>query len=272
MGGSWSSSAGDLQDAIELADSLDIPEVWVMQGTYRPSSHPNLDGSSYNYSKFNHYSLRNGVTVIGGFDGDETSNTPTNGRDATVLSGDFSDLGFGYDDAYHVFFHYELSTALNSTAVLKNVTISGGSATIYVALSSTYSIHTLGGGMCNVGASPLLIDCAFSANTAYKSGGGIYNSSSSPVFVNCYIADNSITISAADEGGAGMHNVSNSNPVCINTIFLNNDTPSNGGGVYNSQGSDANSTTVLLWEILQDQFSTVLPYITETHSQSFIIR
>lgn len=234
LGGSWESAQGDLQEAIELAEDLSIPEVWVMEGTYKPTSPPNLPGAD---PPFYHFSLRNGVTVIGGFAGTEISSDPT-GRE-TVLSGNI--LGMyvnGGDATYHVFYHPS-GTGLNDTAVLKNVTITEGHADMNISNSSTYSDHTLGGGMFNVGSSPLLIDCSITENEASKSGGAMYNSASSPTLINCYIADNETTISAADEGGAGVHNVSTAAPTFINTIFLNNQAFANGGGVYNKLGSVA---------------------------------
>ena len=234
LGGNWQSALGDLQEAIEYAAANDIAEVRVREGTYKPASAANIDPAPAG-KEYYHFSLRNGVTVIGGFTGTETDNIPTGGT--TTLSGYFSDQ-FGYDDAYHVFYHPG-GTGLNDTAVLKNVTICDGHADKYISSSGSYSVYTLGGGMFNENSSPLLIDCTFSGNEASKSGGAIYNSGSSPTLINCCIMENETTISATDEGGSGVHNAGASAPLFINTIFLNNSAFANGGGVYNKQGSSA---------------------------------
>jgi len=230
QGGSWSSSAGDLQEAIELAEDLGIPEVWVMAGTYKPASRPNLSGAP-DSPEFYHFSLRNGVTVIGGFDGTEVSNIPTYGRDATILSGDFPNIPSLSDDAYHVFFHPGLG--LDQTAVLKNVTITKGAADIY----SHLGLHTYGGGMYNSYSSPLLIDCSFIGNEAEASGGAMYNNASHPHLINCYFEDNFTSGNVSENGGAAVHNFA-SMPVFINTIFLDNHADlGNGGCIYNRAGS-----------------------------------
>ncbi|MGC9312074.1 MAG: hypothetical protein ACP5IA_05240, partial [Sediminispirochaetaceae bacterium] len=230
LGGSWQSGIGDLQEAIEYAYDNGIPEVWVLAGTYKPSSTPNLSSPPPG-SEFYHYSLRNGVTVIGGFAGTETTSDPVGGT--TTLSGYYSGT-FGYDDTYHVFYHPS-GTGLNNSAVLKNVTISGGDADI----SSVSGDHSRGGGMFNSYSSPLLIDCMFSGNSTEVSGGGMYNDHSSPHLINCMFVDNTTTGSFSEEGGAGVHNTYLSTPVFINTIFSDNKAFANGGGVYNKSGSAA---------------------------------
>ncbi len=116
-GTSWNDAYVDLQPAIDAAAPGD--EIWMAAGTYKPTSWPN--GGSEEREK--HFSLKNGVTVYGGFTGTETS---LDERDVeineTILSGDIGIEGDSSDNCFHVFYHPE-GTDLDNTAVLDGLTI-----------------------------------------------------------------------------------------------------------------------------------------------------
>ncbi|MDL2230051.1 right-handed parallel beta-helix repeat-containing protein [Treponema sp. OttesenSCG-928-L16] len=212
-GASWIDALGDLQDAIELAAKAeDKTHVLIQEGTYYPTSHPN-GGSG---ERGQHFSLRKGVTVIGGFAGTEKDNEPLGGE--TVLSGDSGTPGDTSDNVYHVFYHPEMTPALDGSAEMKNVTISGGRA-------NGSNPRTYGGGMYNSCSSPALTNCSFSGNESTY-GGGMYNFSNSPALENC-------TFSGNKSGyGGGMYN-SGGRPVLTNCTFSENTAATNGGGMFN---------------------------------------
>ncbi len=161
-GSSWDNAMGDLQAAIEEAHKQYVQsgnvtqvQVWVKAGSYTPASWPNgLTGT-----RNKHFSLRNGVKVIGGFAGSETTAVSTGGT--TILSGD---LGNGVY-AYHVFYHLGNAGGsgqkLNATAMLSNVTIQDGWADV----AGQRHANGRGSGMYNNDGNALRIeDCVFRNN------------------------------------------------------------------------------------------------------------
>ena len=113
----WDDALGDVQKAIETASAAGIPEVWIAKGTYYPTSWP----SGLTLDEHRHFSLRNNVSVIGGFVGDETSiDERSIGENETILS--------GYDsgsETMTVLFQHANSVT-DETAVLDSVTIRHG--------------------------------------------------------------------------------------------------------------------------------------------------
>ena len=158
-------------------------------------------------------SLKNGVTVIGGFAGTESGTTPTYAQNddpnATTTNTVFSG-----NNSTRVFDNIEI----NATAMLQNVIITKGSA-------------VGGGGMRNDNSDPTITNCAFTENIADNNGGGMRNNNSSPTLANCTFADNQ----AASIGG-GMSNF-NSNPTLMNCMFADNIASIIGGGIYNTNSS-----------------------------------
>ncbi len=219
-GSSWENAFAELQEAINAAyaeATIAVPKYVLILGgaTYYPAS-----GGSGGREK--HFSLRDNVTVIGGFRGDEIDMIPLG--EATVLSGDIGVKGDKSDNAYHVFYHPDV-TNLDATAVLKHVTITDGNA------DGSYP-HNSGAGMFNSSSSsPTVENCTFGGNSA-SSGGGMYNNiSSSPTVENCTFSGNSVS-----SGGGGMYNNNSSSPTVENCIFDGNSAHA-GGGMYNSSSN-----------------------------------
>ncbi|MBP7427906.1 MAG: right-handed parallel beta-helix repeat-containing protein [Candidatus Hydrogenedentes bacterium] len=226
-GTSWDEAAGDLQGAIEVMASIGGGQVWVGAAEYLPGGHPN-GGSG---ERQQHFALRNGVTVLGGFEAE--GNPGLVDRDPaafpTLLSGGLGAPGDDADNAYHVFYHPS-AAALGATAVLDGFTIAGGRA-------DGSAPHNSGGGMYNASCSPTLRRCTFSDNYALR-GGGMYNLSSSPRLTRCAFEDNS-----AGEGG-GMRNYTASSPSLADCIFRDN-AATDGGAMHNHSSSPSLFNCVL---------------------------
>ena len=214
-GQSWADAYTDLQAGLAAAEWGD--EIWVAQGTYKPTT-----GTLRTVS----FVLEAGVGLYGGFAGAETAlgqrDWTTN---ATVLSGNIGTAGSAADNSYHVVTGADL-------AVLDGFTITGGDT--YVSGSSNY-----GGGMYNDNCSPTLANCTFSGNWA-SSGGGMYNHNSSPTVTNCTFSDNTASGYFGGGNGGGMHNESSS-PTVTSCMFSDNRATS-GGGMYNSDDSSPTLT------------------------------
>lgn len=226
-GTSWAEAAGDLQGVIEAIHSAGGGQVWVAAGAYKPNSFPN-GGSG---ARQQHFSLRNAVTVLGGFPA--TGNPGLGDRDPdgqlTICSGDIGLSDEASDNTYHVFYH-PASVALAASAALDGFVIHGGRA-------SGSAPHESGGGMYNSSCSPTLRACVFLANYAIR-GGGMYNISSSPKLTRCRFLYNNAT------DGGGMRNYTASSPSLADCIFRDN-AATDGGAMHNHSSSPSLFNCVL---------------------------
>jgi hypothetical protein len=221
-GTSWKDAYNYLQDALEDANiTPGCEEIWVAQGIYRPdedSNHPS--GSGDREATFQ---LESGVSIYGGFAGDETSRDQRDWvANQTILSGDIDARGDVSDNSYHVIVGV-------TDAALDGFTITGGNA-------NGGGNKDNGGGMFNYDCSPTVTNCTFSGNEAWHGGGGICDYNSSLMVTNCTFSGNS----ALD--GGGMYN-ENGNPTVRNCTFnwnlawVSDSYNANGGGMYNKDGS-----------------------------------
>ena len=219
-GTSWESAYTDLQDGLDAAVVLG-DEVWVAAGTYAPS---NEFGDDYPRSRS--FQMKNEVAIYGGFDpsvGDVDWEDRDWAGNEAVLSG-------ASVACSHVFYHPQ-GLALNSTAVLDGVTVTGGSGNgggMYNEGSGN------GGGMYNEGSSPIVSNCTFEGNPNLGLGGGMYNEDSSPILTNCTFRSNWAGYWGG--GGGGMYNV-RSSPVLTDCSFEENFSDGYGGGMYNDEYS-----------------------------------
>ena len=232
---SWADAFTDLQDALAAAEADD--EVWVAEGSYRPTS-----GSDRSVG----LQLKSDVGVYGGFAGTETARTQRDwAANVTTLSGDIGVVDDNADNSYHV-------VRGVTGATLDGFVITGGNANGSGADSN-------GGGMHNSGASPTVANCIFSNNQATSYGGGMYNRNASPQLTNCLFVNNTATSyyggavynnasspsltnctlsgNTAVKGGA-MANMDVSMPAIKNCIFWGN-TAGTGNEFYNSSSTPA---------------------------------
>ena len=253
-GESWVKAFKSLQSALTKAAASPVwNEIWVAEGTYKPD-----DGSGIRASSFQ---LQTGVTVYGGFKGDETQRNQRNvAGHPTILSGDLAgNDGPNFANYAENSYHVVTASGTNPTAVLDGFIIEAGNASGAVGVpgsdvgagiwtsSSSPNLNNLvirnchaayGSGMYNSGGSPTLTNCTFSGNSANSSGGGIYNSGGSPSLTNCTFSGNS-----AGSGG-GIYN--DSSLTLINCTFSGNSAGS-GGGMFNSGGSPTLTNCTFSW-------------------------
>ena len=231
-GKSWNGAFDDLQEALGQANDGD--EIWVAEGTYKPTS-----GSNRSIS----FNLVEGVSIYGGFAGTETWRSQRKWTaNQTILSGDIGTLDNQNDNSYHI-----VKGANN--AILDGFTITGGNA-------NGSGETTAGGGMYNSCCSPTVANCVFSQNNAYRYGGGLYNFESSPTVVNCIFSGNNVS----SGWGGGMSNQPTStpppppyypatsstpsNPTLVNCTFSGN-SAGYGGGM--NKGFDSTMVNCIFW-------------------------
>ncbi len=258
-GCSWADAYPELQDALKSATLASGDEIWVTAGTY----YPDEGVGQVNNDRNSTFRLINGVSIYGGFAGVETQRIQRNPiANATILSGEFGNIGNSLDNAYHVV----TATSINLNTTLDGVTIRDGYANagsdfgggIYISASNSNLRLTgitfvnnyagKGGGLASFVSSQTLTRVIFSGNIARNYGGGIFNQDGSPSLLDV-VFDNNQTQQQGGPGG-GMYNT-NSNPavytvapVLTNVTFSNNSSLRGGGGGFYSFRSQAILTNV----------------------------
>ena len=277
-GGSWA-NAMTLEDA--LAASVAGDQVWIAAGTYLRTT-PATAGAATAEERALSFTISAGISVYGGFEGDETSftpddpNTPANedsrDRDATTgdlmhkttLSGDLAnDDGTDTEDA-----GYADTRDDNSNTVVSitgaNVTING--LTIKAGQEGTDRGGVrFGAGLYADAVTPITIEeCTFKDNRGSgRSHGGAAQFQSPVTLRNCVFENNFASNNAALfllEGGmlegctftnnttngygAGLHAFSSTaNPLTLeNCVFTGNSSMQGGGAYFNDEVTLTNVT------------------------------
>ncbi len=220
-GCTWATAFQFLQDAITLATSGD--QIWVANGTY----YPDQGAGQINNDRNSTFTLKDGVSVYGGFTVGDTlltdrdSNPATNG---TVLSGDIDQIAGNANNAYTV---VTTNGFLTDTYVLDGFTITGGNQN---------SGSGVGGGMYIQNTSPMLANLIITANSANGRGGGVFIISVSAVeanYSNTSFTDVTISNNTAGIGG-GVY-VQNGSPSFTRVTFTGNSSTGGAGGGLNVQ-------------------------------------
>jgi hypothetical protein len=255
-GHSWANAFTDLQSGLTAAQPGD--QIWVAQGTYKPTSTTDRTIS---------FVLMDDVGVYGGFAGTETALGQRNWvAHPTILSGDIGMPGDNSDNSYHVVTAGFSTTPLTS-GVIDGFTITGGNANgpgvfggnggglfnnqgaLTVSnIIFTGNSATTGGGMDNENNNTSAItNVIFRGNTALYAGGGMYNSNSMPTLTNVLFTGNS-----AFEFGGGLENDGQPDHTVtlVNVTFSGNTAvgadDASGGAMFCFTGS-ATLTNCILW-------------------------
>lgn len=181
-GSSW---ADAFRGRMGLASALaSIPsgverEVWVAAGVYAPAA----AGGDRNVP----FSLKSGLTILGGFAGDETSASQ---RDpvahATILSGDLnSNDGAGIEHIEDNSMHVVRASLVDVTGAIDGFTIRDGAA------FSNMPAESLGGGLLVEGGAPTIRNCVFTDCHADEAGAGAaFVGATSALVEDCAFAAN----------------------------------------------------------------------------------
>lgn len=267
-GTSWSLAFGSLASALQQSQSGD--EIWVAQGTYRPTTGTDATAS---------FVFKNGVKIYGGFLGTETSlsSRADNSGTTTILSGALSGTarsqvilkvsgasstlnlldGFTIQGANWTMANPALGGSgiqiLNSTLELRNVIVRDN--TLLVPNAGQISTENLVGGAGIYGyQSNLKLDNVtikdnilnFNAtsyvNGAIGGGAGIYLSKGTLDFKKGTIDRNVLTYEnmVCTGGGAYLHNLTD---VQLERVMVSNnkvfgEQNGKGGGIYTMQSTN----------------------------------
>ena len=221
-GTTWGNALKGDQLVTKLKEAASGDVFWVAAGTYKPHA------TSCDVS----FTLKDGVAFYGGFEGTETSLDQRNpAAHVTILTGDLqsNDVfidGVGYsgttgvDNSRHVV----IASGVSAATILDGFTIRGGNAH-----GDADQPVSKGGGIYNLGGSPTVRACTFTANYALY-GGGMYSNNGSPGVTHCTFSNN-----VACFTGGGMDHYQG-NPTVRGCTFSNNNAQ-DGGGMYNNDSS-----------------------------------
>lgn len=238
-GSSWNNAYTDLQHALKNSRLGD--QIWVARGTYKPTQ------ETLDISKFVSFELKQGVSLFGGFCGNETSLQQRDSvSNVTILSGDLNgDDGSGFTNYSDNSRHIVVGDYVDQTAIIDGFTITGGCANLDFP-------HNAGGGLIvSDYGSPTVLNCTFVANYAVG-GAAVWARNCDSVFTNCLFSGNESTYYAgafygydnfngklagcsfvdnvaANSGGAVR--IRRSNPLIENCSFVNNTSGNSGGGI-----------------------------------------
>ncbi len=221
-GASWTSAMVCLQDALKASGPGD--SILVAEGLYWPD----LGGNSRQGDRAAAFRLKTGVSIYGGFPaggGDWARRNPAVYR--SILTGDIGIVGTRDDNSYHVV----VADGVDKTAVLDECVICDG-------LANGTDADKLGGGLYNLGGSPLIRNCTFSHNSA-GNGGGVCLIGGGASFVNCVFTGNT-----ANSCGGGLYNAGDTS--VVNRTVTANQGMWRAGGVFNSSGS-LSVANCILW-------------------------
>gem|GEM_PF-5415858 len=241
-GKSWATAFKYLQDALTFANSNNsVEEIWVAKGVYFPDD--DEAGNVTDNDPTETFQLINGVKILGGFNGTESSSgTRAPEQYETILSGDIeqddldfapttdSDANSSTDESTdHIVgvntYHVVTASDTDATAVLDGFSITSGRA-LNVANARE------GAGIINYYGSPILLNLAIYGNEAYQRGAGMLNWGGSAELINVTFSDNLST-----GGGGAMFNDFVARPVLEKVSFLRNKTLGVGGAMFNSQST-----------------------------------
>ena len=230
-GSSWTDAYVNLQDAINAANSTD--QIWVARGAYLPTQNPVSNGTDRDKT----FILNKGVSIYGGFVGDESAEFVLENRNLeenpTVLSGDLGARCDYSDNVYHVLF----AQGATGLIILDGFTVTGGNADgVGTANIGGSFSRANGGGMVIRASNVTLNNIRFrdnhappvlpvSANVSLGNGGAIHvatGTTSSPSIVS--INGGVFEKNTAYRGGT-LHIAGNSTTVTINeSSFADNTT------------------------------------------------
>jgi hypothetical protein len=212
-GACWEDALASLQEALTVAAIISgVEEIRVAQGTYKPAG-PAGDRNAT-------FQLMAGIALKGGYAGAGEPDPDERNIHLyeTILSGDLNsddcpDFTNRSENSYHVV----TASGVNMTATLDGFTVTAGNG-------------DNGGGMYNYSASPTVLNCTFTDDSATY-GGAVSSAGGYPSFTCCTFYANK-----ASWGGA-VHNA-NSHPALTNCIFYENRANHYGGAMYSTQISN----------------------------------
>lgn len=224
---------GDLQTALANTSS---GEILVAAGRYYPDEGQGQTADDRNAT----FTLKNGVTIIGGFDASDWAGGSNPDANVTLLSGDITQddtvspitdpqTQIAGDNSIHVV----TAEDVNATAGLDGVTITAGNAD--VSQGGSGNLLDDGGGLFIAnGDGPTIRNVTIMGNRSVDDSGGLNVNNSQPTFINLRLRNNY----TEGLGGGVSIDGNGSNVTFINVLVEANSADVEGGGIYVNQGTE----------------------------------
>ena len=255
-GNSWASAYNNLQTAIDNAISGD--QIWVCTGTYKPTKF--IDENSVADSRSRAFMLKGGVSIYGGFSGNENSLDQRNSAlNPVILSGDFfsNDSTSWPPDSLRSENAYHVAVALKQvgTILVDGIVFTAGNANnnIYEqpdngsVIPPGISPHAEGSGLLAAWSNIAINNCIFEKNSSSE-GGSIWLYGGEPYYGTIYSAliSNSKILNnlQTDPGSSGAIKVKDNISVRISGTTFTENKASNGGAVSASVNDDLYAPTI----------------------------
>lgn len=283
-GTNWENAYTDLSTAINSSQS---GQIWVTEGLYFPST--DLDGEIPTNPKLKTFKLKLNIAIYGGFVGVETDLDQRNWiNHPTILSGNIGDPNLYTDNLKNVISSEYVD--LNSNTILDGLTIKGGYTSnngggIYVNQTSDGSFKIKnctieenfargeGGGLYVFNSNPIIENCIFKNNKAYR-GGAMYLWYSDAIISNCEIdnniADNFPTSGSSSLMAGGIYIGSYSSPRIFNNSITNNFAKNEGGAFVNDSNYEVTfNNNIVSGNISEDGGALFLGWTTYCFNNLF---
>lgn len=283
-GTNWENAYTDLSTAINSSQS---GQIWVTEGLYFPST--DLDGEIPTDPKLKTFKLKLNIAIYGGFVGVETDLDQRNWiNHPTILSGNIGDPNLYTDNLKNVISSEYVD--LNSNTILDGLTIKGGYTSnngggIYVNQTSDGSFKIKnctieenfargeGGGLFVFNSNPIIENCIFKNNKAYR-GGAMYLWYSDAIISNCEIdnniADNFPTSGSSSLMAGGIYIGSYSSPRIFNNSITNNFAKNEGGAFVNDSNYEVTfNNNIVSGNISEDGGALFLGWTTYCFNNLF---
>ncbi len=233
----WDTALPTLQAGLLAA--IEGNQVWVGQGVYRPAAAVAGDADPREATLL----LKPGVTVYGGFEGDETAPDQRSLTESSysVLDGRM-ELEGGGANAYHVVTvttdgHLDGFTILNGVAdgpvpheVGGGILVEKGALTLSHCVVKDNTAVASGGGLYGYMSIIDLADTAFSENHTDAEGGAVYTTDSVVRIKRSRFEGNS----AAEDGG-GISNANSREVTLVSCAFSGNQSTNGYGGAVKNR-------------------------------------
>jgi predicted outer membrane repeat protein len=218
----WDNAFSNLNDAISATQQG--MQIWVAAGNYKPDRNYDVGTGT----RYNHFPLRKGVSMYGGFAGNETSLTERNLEENIT----FLDGNLGSEKVYHVI--YSTNSDIDTLVKIDGFTIRNGNA------NGTGEFRD-GGNIYLKNAQAHFRNCQIYGGSAINRGGNIYLENSNSIFDDCAISGGE----SAYEGGAVA--IAGSDVEFNYCRFVENYAAGNGGAVYLSGAGYTVFNSCLFW-------------------------
>ncbi|MCL4221651.1 MAG: hypothetical protein KJZ65_09805 [Phycisphaerales bacterium] len=196
----------------ETTDNTVDLDMWIAGGTYKVTS-------ASNPTRFERLNIIDGMSMYGGFSGNESHPAQRTGIPQTIISGEIGNAGMG-DNSYKLANYDKCSSrTITDRLTFAHAADERVSVSLYQGRGAAVMVMESNDPFGNDG--PVFRDVIFRNNLAGSEGGAIYLYNASTTFENCLFEDND-TLASNSEGKGGAVADYSGGSTYIYTDFISN--------------------------------------------------